>query len=163
MTELLLSGLDGKNPLAFLAALGVLNVLADAAKPEKPEPKLIWRSRGTYLPVLVGDLDRAALLDVLGQDLRSFRGEPAIETLRYRKKGDEDGSEAHDLKPPKGTLSYAFDVNLSGQATGVMTDQSGFRARRPRFFLRPRLRTRPTSATSAAPIPSRSPSKTGAW
>ena len=42
MSELLLTGLDGKNPLAFLAALGVLNVLADRVKHGQPQPKLVW-------------------------------------------------------------------------------------------------------------------------
>ncbi|WP_437307401.1 type I-G CRISPR-associated protein, Cas3-extension family [Sorangium sp. So ce388] len=98
MTELLLTGLDGKNPLAFLAALGVLNALADRAKDGVPEPRLVWRAGGTYQPAVVGVLDRGALLDVLAHDLESFRGEPAIERLRYRKDGD--GAEAHDLKPP---------------------------------------------------------------
>ncbi|WP_437876864.1 type I-G CRISPR-associated protein, Cas3-extension family [Sorangium sp. So ce513] len=98
MSELLLTGLDGKNPLAFLAALGVLNALADRAKDGAPEPRLVWRTAGTYRPAIVGGPDRGALLDVLAQDLESFRGEPAIERLRYRKDGD--GAEAHDLKPP---------------------------------------------------------------
>ncbi|WP_437600215.1 hypothetical protein WMF28_01490 [Sorangium sp. So ce590] len=98
MSELLLTGLDGKNPLAFLAALGVLNALADRTKDGTPEPKLLWRAGGTYQATIVGGPDRAALLDVLVQDLESFRGEPAIERLRYRKDGD--GAAAHDLKPP---------------------------------------------------------------
>jgi probable HAF family extracellular repeat protein len=42
-----------------------------------------------------------------------------------------------DLKPPKGMLSYAFDVNLSGQATGVMTDESGFAPVYRGFFYDP--------------------------
>ncbi|AGP33429.1 type I-G CRISPR-associated protein, Cas3-extension family [Sorangium cellulosum] len=100
MTELLLTGLDGKNPLAFLAALGVLNALADRTKDGTPEPRLVWRAGGTYQPAIMGGPDRGALLDVLVQDLASFRGEPAIEWLHYRKDGD--GAEAHDLKPPPG-------------------------------------------------------------
>ncbi|WP_437571105.1 type I-G CRISPR-associated protein, Cas3-extension family [Sorangium sp. So ce542] len=98
MTELLLTGLDGKNPLAFLAALGVLNALADRAKDGTPEPRLVWRAGGTYRPAIVGGPDRGGLLDVLMQDRESFRGEAAIERLRYRKGGG--GAEAHDLKPP---------------------------------------------------------------
>ncbi|WP_437677231.1 type I-G CRISPR-associated protein, Cas3-extension family [Sorangium sp. So ce131] len=98
MTELLLTGLDGKNPLAFLAALGVLNALADRVKEGQPEPRLLWRAGGTYRPAILGGPERDVLLDVLVKDLESFRGEPAIERLRYRKDGD--GAEAHDLKPP---------------------------------------------------------------
>ncbi|CAN90422.1 hypothetical protein predicted by Glimmer/Critica [Sorangium cellulosum So ce56] len=100
MTELLLTGLDGKNPLAFLAALGVLNALADRTKDGTPEPRLVWRAGGNYQPAIVGGPDRGALLDALVQDLKSFQGEPAIERLRYRKDGA--GTEAHDLKPPPG-------------------------------------------------------------
>jgi hypothetical protein len=98
MTELLLTGLDGKNPLAFLAALGVLNALADHVKAGQPEPRLVWRPGGTYQPAIVDGPDREALLDVLGKDLASFGAEPAIERLRYKKAGE--GNEAHDLKPP---------------------------------------------------------------
>jgi len=43
-----------------------------------------------------------------------------------------------DLQPPNGTLSYAFDVNLAGQATGVMTDESGFAPVYRGFFYDPK-------------------------
>jgi probable HAF family extracellular repeat protein len=42
-----------------------------------------------------------------------------------------------DLEPPDGTLSYALDVNLNGQATGVMTDESGFAPVYRGFFYDP--------------------------
>lgn len=100
-TELLLTGLDGKNPLAFLAALGVLNALADRAKEGQPAPRLAWR-KGTYLPAIVNGPEPERLLEVLEQDLRSFRTEPAILGLRYQKGG---GAQAHDLKPPPGEFA----------------------------------------------------------
>jgi hypothetical protein len=105
MNELVLEGLDGKNPLAFLAALGVLGAAADAAdaadaaETSADEPQLRWELRGTYRPVLVGGPDRAGLIGLLRRDLETFRREPAIEGLRYAKPG---GAEAHDLKPPPG-------------------------------------------------------------
>jgi hypothetical protein len=134
MTELLLTGLDGKNPLSFLAALGVLNVLADRTKEGTPEPRLVWRAGGTYQPAIVGGPDRGALLDVLVQDLESFRGEPAIERLRYRKDGD--GAEAHDLKPPPGYFAHYLNRLVSDDlrrslafaaafATDVAVDNNG--------------------------------------
>jgi len=98
MSELLLTGLDGKNPLAFLAALGVLGALADRAAEGGPAPRLAWRAAGTYRPVIVDGPDRAALIDALAQDVSSFRDEPAIDRLRYAKGGE--GKDAHDLKPP---------------------------------------------------------------
>lgn len=97
MSEVVLTGLEGRNPLGFLAALGVLNAVADAAGSSGPEPRLCWRSMGTYRPVLVDGPSGDGLLDVLLRDLASFADEPAIQ-LRYKKAGA--GPEAHDLKPP---------------------------------------------------------------
>ncbi|MFT3769147.1 MAG: hypothetical protein QM820_27215 [Minicystis sp.] len=98
MSELLLTGLDGKNPLGFLAALGVLGALTDLTPDGRTPPKLVWRTAGTYQPAILDGPDRTALVDALAQDLASFRDEPAIERLRYSKGGD--GALAHDLKPP---------------------------------------------------------------
>jgi hypothetical protein len=97
MTELLLTGLDGKNPLGFLAALGALDAIDDGVNDNALAPKLAWRAAGTFRPMLVDGPDRETLLDLLVADLQSFAAEPALE-LRYRKRGE--GSEAHDLKPP---------------------------------------------------------------
>ncbi|APR87004.1 hypothetical protein A7982_12353 [Minicystis rosea] len=107
MSELLLTGLDGKNPLAFLAALGVLGALADRTPEGRPEPRLAWREVGTYRPVIIDGPDRAALLDVLAEDLASFQAEPAIDRVRYPKNGD--GPVAHDLKPPPGFFAAYLD------------------------------------------------------
>jgi hypothetical protein len=133
MSEVLLTGLDGKNPLGFLAALGALNVVADHARDGQPQPKLAWRSVGTYRPVLVDGPDRDALLDVLRLDLESFASEPAVQ-LHYRKGGD--GAEAHDLKPPprefvkylRGLVAAEGDRSLAlaaAFATDVATDNNG--------------------------------------
>jgi hypothetical protein len=97
VNDLLLDGLDGKNPLGFLAALGVLNAVTDHAKEGQPRPKLAWRSVGTYRPVLVDGPDRDTLLDLLANDAKSFADESAL-GLSYSK--GKDGSEALDLKPP---------------------------------------------------------------
>jgi hypothetical protein len=50
MSEIVLRGLDGSNPLAFLAALGALRLLTFVA----PDVRLHWRNRGTWQPVLTG-------------------------------------------------------------------------------------------------------------
>ena len=78
MIPLPLTGLDGKNPLGFLAALGTLAALTDAHKGGEP-PRLRWQLAGTYLPVLENVPEREVLLDVLMADLTSFRHEPAIQ------------------------------------------------------------------------------------
>jgi hypothetical protein len=115
MSKLCLTGLDGKNPLAFLAALGVLNALADRAEGGEPAPKLVWRAEGTFLPVIIGGPEREALIEVLIEDLRSFRDEPAIEGLRYAKEG---GAMAHDLKPPPGHFQRYLELLLHDGAAG---------------------------------------------
>lgn len=97
MTELVLTGLEGRNPLGFLAALGTLNALADVVSQDAPEPRLSWRSIGTYRPVLANGPEREVLLDLLVRDAASFGSELALQ-LRYKKAGE--GAEAHDLKPP---------------------------------------------------------------
>lgn len=103
MSELVLTGLDGKNPLAFLAALGALQVVAEHARSREEEaPKLYWRVGGGTQPVLVGVPDRQSLIEVLARDAAALADEPALD-LRYKKKGE--GAEAHDLKPPPGEFA----------------------------------------------------------
>lgn len=121
MSELRLTGLDGKNPLAFLAALGVLNALDDQAKEGPTRPRLAWSSEGSFVPAIVDGPERAALLDLLWEDLASFRAEPAIEGLRYRK---ENGAEAHDLKPPPGVFGTYLRA-LLGDASGAGGEPDG--------------------------------------
>jgi hypothetical protein len=134
MSELLLTGLDGKNPLGFLAALGVLAALADRVKDGQPEPRLVWRALDTYRPAILDGPDREALIDVLTSDVASFRGEPAIDRLRYSKGGD--GAGAHDLKPPKGEFARYLkglvgddlrrSLNIAAAlATDVAVDNNG--------------------------------------
>lgn len=54
-TELELTGLDGSNPLAFLAALGTLRILT-LAWPDK-NVRLSWRSSNGWRPVLSAETD----------------------------------------------------------------------------------------------------------
>lgn len=93
MTPLLLTGLDGTNPLGFLAALGVLNVLTDSA-PAGVAPTLAWTYQGAWRPV-VSFGGETLTVDALAKkvmiDLASWKKEPAID-LEY------DG--VRDLKPP---------------------------------------------------------------
>ena len=92
MTSLLLTGLDGANPLGFLAALGVLNVLSDAA-PAGTTPTLAWSYRGAWRPVVSSgevSLSVEMVAEMVMADLATWRKEPAID-LEY------DG--VRDLKP----------------------------------------------------------------
>ena len=76
---LLLNGLDGSNPLGFLAAVGVLRTAAEA------NSSVDWRVRwglreGTWSPALVGDatLAKNDLLDLLLPALKKMKGHPAF-------------------------------------------------------------------------------------
>jgi hypothetical protein len=76
--ELLLDGLDGANPLAFLAALGTLRTLQriDAAS----EPRMCWRiERGAWRPVLrtANALHAATLPALLDESLKKMKGNGA--------------------------------------------------------------------------------------
>jgi CRISPR-associated endonuclease/helicase Cas3 len=67
--ELPLPGLDGTNPLGFLAALGLYRVVYQT--PGHEAAHLHWQARGgTWVPVLTGTpLNEASLLDLLDQRL----------------------------------------------------------------------------------------------
>jgi hypothetical protein len=64
-----LAGLDGGNPLGFLAAIGTLMVLHQGAY---PQARLSWLRTTTYQPVLTGvpPDDRAKLYDTIAAALR---------------------------------------------------------------------------------------------
>lgn len=94
--ELLLEGLDGSNPLGFLAALGVLRVLSERDGDPTP-PRLAWRNEGLWRPLLATTLGPDELEQALVEDTRSWCDDPALE-LRYAKQ-DGAGKLAHDLKP----------------------------------------------------------------
>lgn len=93
--ELVLEGLDGSNPLGFLAALGVLRVLSENAAEGAP-PRLAWRNEGLWRPVMVTELSGDKLARTLATDLETWRGAGVLQ-LRYPK---QEGAEklAHDLK-----------------------------------------------------------------
>ncbi len=66
MGEVTLTGLDGSNPLAFLAALGALRLLSHG----EPMARLCWRQQeGAWRPVLSGmeDVDQQTLCNRLLQ------------------------------------------------------------------------------------------------
>ena len=78
-TGLPLNGLDGGNPLGFLAAVGVLRTAAEA------DSSLDWRLRwglreGVWSPVLLGNsaLTADGLVDLLLPALKKMKGHPAF-------------------------------------------------------------------------------------
>lgn len=86
MTAFVLEGLDGANPLGFLAALGTLRV-SSAAWPDSRAPvRMGWVLGGLgprprlVVPAIDADADaRSVFLDGLERVLRGLRGHKAIE------------------------------------------------------------------------------------
>lgn len=127
MHEVALPGVDGTNPLAFLAALGVL----EAVRQHSADMHIRWRDEGGWYPVLSSGYDNVdALVERLDSDRRDCLSEPAL-ALSYGGK--------RDLKP----LPRDFRVYLerlvdnstpaarrsvdwaSAFATDVATDNNG--------------------------------------
>jgi hypothetical protein len=92
-----LLGLDGANPLGFLAALGAL--AAASASASAFPPRLAWQDIGRWTPTLTTDRGRAELVDLLVADLESWRGS-SIFSLRYPKREEAADKLEHDLKAP---------------------------------------------------------------
>jgi hypothetical protein len=127
MTEIVLTGLDGSNPLAFFAALGVLRVLDETAW---GEPRLRWEDRGRWRPVLTADVDREGLVERVLRDRDTWAADPAL-GLEY------DGT--RDLKPPPAVFRALLEAEaarahphgrrtvdmLAAFATDVATDNNG--------------------------------------
>lgn len=98
MNDIVLAGLDGSNPLAFLAALGVLDVLAG----RHGTATLAWRT-GDWRPVARCE-DVASGDDIVAavtRDLAGWKKEPCL-SLKYEKAGGV--ARAWDLKPPPEVL-----------------------------------------------------------
>lgn len=141
MNGLVLTGLDGSNPLAFLAALGTLRVLDDHAPPGRA-PRLSWREEGVWRPVLHGCGGMAEVIDRVLRDRDTWRNEPALE-FAYSKEGAPVAPDApgavRDLKPPLPLMRELFDRaaeaaaqgagrtarQVAAYATDVATDNSG--------------------------------------
>lgn len=105
MHDLPLRGLDGSNPLAFLAALGVLNVVSD----QSPDARLRWQYEGTWRPVLVsGYASIGALVATLDEDQQDCISDAAL-ALAY------DGK--RDLKsPPMRFRDYLLALSTEAEA-----------------------------------------------
>lgn len=105
-----LTGLDGTNPLGFLAALGVLDVLHRRLGGGAPAswPRMHWENNGTWQPVVRGGVASGeAIIDEVSADLRCWDDSPAL-ALAYTKNGERarpaDKGAIRDLKPPPGLM-----------------------------------------------------------
>jgi hypothetical protein len=135
-----LTGLDGANPLAFLAALGALRVLDYRARQRgQALPQLSWIDDGCWRPVIHGMPSIDAIVGELLEDKGSWRDDPAL-LLAY----DETGEKLVDPRAAKGTFSRdlkpkpsAMRAFLEILASGAVVEQP----RRKRLLLRRSLDT----------------------
>lgn len=112
MPDIRLTGLDGSNPLGFLAALGVLRVV-------DPGGRLWWVDEGGWFPVLAYEGDLDALVARLLADVATWETDPAL-GLAWSEGGlcppGQPGA-VRDLKPPP-KLMRAFLAGLVGTGEG---------------------------------------------
>jgi hypothetical protein len=116
--DLVLTGLDGSNPLGFFAALGALQVLTERHGDggNGDVPRLSWRDEGCWRPVLhQPGLSEDALVAALFADREAWPGDLAI-SLRYQKGGT--GSWTLDLKPIPADFRAFLDDCARQAATG---------------------------------------------
>lgn len=116
-------GLDARDPLGFLAALGVLRTLSHGDR----SARLHWERDGSYVAVVTTSL--SSVIDALWEDVeRSRQGDPAIDFAL-----DADRKE-QDLKHPPDAFRKLMRslVNVpeaaqfvAAYATGVVVDGSG--------------------------------------
>jgi hypothetical protein len=118
-TTIELTGLDGQNPLAFFAALGLLRVLDDYALAVGSErPRLAFVDQGQQMPVLSGSL--CSLDEIIGVVLEDAarRGTDPMLQLAYDDEGRRvspgTSGATRDLKPSSVLAREILDEAAAG-------------------------------------------------
>src|SRR5690606_4656684 len=124
MIERRMPPLDAFDPLGFLAALGVLRIVARTNR----SARLKWVEEGTYSPVLVTE-EAVDLVEVLFQDLQRWRqGHPAMDFAAGAERKIQDlkhqPAEFRALMRDLVQDSEAAEY-VAAYATGVAVDGSG--------------------------------------
>ena len=87
--EVVLTGLDGTNPLGFMAALGVLTVLSARSDPKTVGPTLSWRAESGWRPAVSGASELDELIEIIDDDRQAWATAPilAFRYVKLEKKG----------------------------------------------------------------------------
>ena len=128
MSEIVLHGLDGSNPLGLLAALGVLRSLGS----QGVDARLHWTQQGWWRPVLTGPDSLDDVVDALEAERLAWADEPAL-TYSYT---DAKGKIQRELKPPPAEfrrfLAQVLDSDrarslrqIGAYASELVTDNNG--------------------------------------
>lgn len=114
--SLRLPGLDGSNPLGFLAAIGLLRVLDHRARlEERRRPHLSWIDDGYWQPVVheAGDIEK--VIAAVIADKSTWANDPAF-LLAYDDSGEvlldpraSGGKVVRDLKPKPAAMRAFLD------------------------------------------------------
>lgn len=102
-----LSGMVGTNPRDFLAALGLLRILA----PSVDGASLSFGNDGRFAPD-VGGVDARRIVDLVTQDAASQAG-PQPWRLEYQKSEKKGSKVVADLKPPPGVFQAFIDSAIA--------------------------------------------------
>lgn len=78
MNTIELTGLKGDNPMAFLAALGVVNILSERGD------RLEWQDLAVPLAILHTDLDEESLIEALMDDLNQVNSWQSMERKNFK-------------------------------------------------------------------------------
>jgi hypothetical protein len=122
--QIVLAGLDGSNPLGFLAALGVLRVLdlhssasLDPSVPVGPgssPPLLGWTDSGAWRPVIVTPHTQSGLTSLLMAESIAF-SKSRVFSIKYPKLEKNGAKVFAGLKIPRGVVrAWLFDAIDSG-------------------------------------------------
>lgn len=123
---IVLSGLDGSNPLGFFAALGALRILDEAAqRKDRERPRLAWLEEGRWRPRLFGAESIEEVIEAIVADVPLWATEPIL-TFAYDSLGRraEPGTKGaiRDLKPPPETLRVFLEELASAERRNRSAD-----------------------------------------
>jgi len=128
-----LSGLDGTNPLGFLAALGLLRILDEhAVERRSARPRLFWTDEGSWYPAIDGAGGIDAILDGVTGDLATWSDDPALllaYTDDHLADPRTDPKATRDLKPPP-ALMRAFLQSIAAMSQTHVESEPSWRMRR---------------------------------
>ncbi len=135
-SSLRLPGLDGSNPLGFLAALGLLRLLDHRARLEaRQRPRLCWIDDGYWQPIVHEAGDVESVIAAVIEDKATWAEDPAF-LLAYDESGEElidprtaGGKITRDLKPKPAAMRLFLD-GIAGKSENEGLDREGWVAAR---------------------------------
>jgi hypothetical protein len=112
-TDIRLTGLDAANPGAFLATLGIMDVLQAAGV----SVQLRWTAWAGWRPEVRGMASKEALVELIAADLRGDRNTRVYGFTYARESGSKAGDPVGDLKPHPHDLREGLLAPLRNDAT----------------------------------------------